>query len=107
MKPEPKQYRKKPVTIEAMQFPLGGIAQGAVARWVRENGGDARLYDGFVRKSEEPLSDGSRYYWESMSIKTLEGTMTAYPGDYIIKGIEGEFYPCRSDIFQKTYEVAE
>ena len=44
-------------------------------------------------------------YWQ---IDTLEGTMTATPGDYIIKGVQGEFYPCKPDIFEKTYEkVAE
>jgi hypothetical protein len=39
-----------------------------------------------------------------MVIKTLEGDMTAYAGDWIIKGVAGEFYPCRSDIFHKTYQ---
>ncbi len=41
---------------------------------------------------------------KSMKIKTLEGTMTAEPGDYIITGIKGEQYPCKPDIFEKTYE---
>ena len=40
-------------------------------------------------------------------IPTLEGTMTADIGDYIIKGIKGEFYPCKPDIFEATYELAE
>lgn len=39
-----------------------------------------------------------------MQIKTLEGTMTAEIGDWIIEGINGEFYPCKPDIFEKTYE---
>lgn len=43
-----------------------------------------------------------------MYIETLEGTMKASVGDYIIKGVNGEFYPCKPDIFEKTYEeVAE
>lgn len=104
---KPKIYRKLPVNIEAVQFPAGGMGQAEVARWVRDNGGDARLYDGNVRQLETPTVDGSYYLWVSMSIKTLEGTMHAHPGDYIIKGVEGEFYPCRPDIFQKTYEAAE
>jgi hypothetical protein len=39
-----------------------------------------------------------------MTIKTLEGDMTANVGDYIIKGVKGEFYPCKPDIFEQTYE---
>ena len=39
-----------------------------------------------------------------IEIQTLEGTMCAYPGDYIIKGVNGEFYPCKEDVFKKTYE---
>jgi len=41
---------------------------------------------------------------ESYAIHTLEGFMTVRKGDYIIKGVEGEFYPCRADIFERTYE---
>ena len=40
-------------------------------------------------------------------IKTLEGKMIALPGDWIIKGVKGEFYPCKPDIFEKTYELVE
>ena len=43
---------------------------------------------------------------KGMKIPTLEGGMTASMGDYIIKGIQGEFYPCKPDIFEATYEVA-
>lgn len=43
----------------------------------------------------------------SVTIKTLEGEMKAMPGDYIIKGVNGEFYPCTPDIFAKTYEEAD
>jgi hypothetical protein len=39
-----------------------------------------------------------------IAIRTLEGTMAALPGDYIIKGVQGEFYPCKPDIFQSTYD---
>ncbi|MCG2963705.1 hypothetical protein KZ308_28620, partial [Escherichia coli] len=47
-----------------------------------------------------PLSD-------SYDIETLEGTMTAQHGDWIIKGVQGEFYPCKPDIFKQTYEEAK
>ena len=43
----------------------------------------------------------------SLIIKTLEGNMRAEPGDYIIKGVQGEFYPCKSDIFKETYETID
>lgn len=42
-----------------------------------------------------------------INIDTLEGTMRADPGDFIIKGVNGEFYPCKPDIFEKTYEAVE
>jgi len=83
-----KQYRKKPVVIEAMQ--LQGNAE-QVMKWLTENGCGAAW---------ELDSDLPVY------IETLEGIMTANQGDYIIKGVNGEFYPCKSDIFAKTYEAA-
>lgn len=44
---------------------------------------------------------------EAMQLKTLEGEMMANEGDYIIKGVKGEFYPCKPDIFEMTYEAVE
>lgn len=44
---------------------------------------------------------------KTMTIEILEGTMTANVGDYIIKGVNGEFYPCKPDIFEKIYELIE
>ena len=75
-------YRKKPAVIEAWQnsdeneFPLW-VASADIGR---EPGG-------------------------VILINTLEGVMRAMPGDYIIKGVQGEFYPCKPDIFEATYEV--
>ena len=46
-------------------------------------------------------------YRYRISIPTLEGTMIASPGDYIIRGVQGEFYPCRADIFEQTYEPVD
>jgi hypothetical protein len=43
--------------------------------------------------------------WRVLMIKTLEGDFTASPGDWIIKGVKGEFYPCKPDIFEATYEL--
>lgn len=79
-------YRKKPVVIEAMQ-------------WL---GGNFIEIDNFITVHHETYpSQGI------VKIPTLEGVMEAIPGDYIIKGVNGEFYPCKPDIFYKTYEVAE
>ena len=76
-------YRKKPVVIEAVQF------NGRNSADIHEFCGD---------KVREPV--GKDY----LEIETLEGIHIASPSDYIIKGIKGEFYPCKPDIFEKTYE---
>lgn len=83
-----KQYRKKPVVIEAMQL-QGNSEQ--VMKWLTDNKCGASW----------ELDSGLPVY-----IETLEGIMTANQGDYIIKGVNGEFYPCKPDIFEKTYEAA-
>ena len=82
------QYRKKPVVITAVQYD-----------------GNFRCLDifsivevGNIRLGKE--EDGSPY----LIIPTLEGDMKCSKGDYIIKGIKGEFYPCKHDIFEATYE---
>ena len=84
-------FRKKPVVIEARrnEDTSASIAQ-ELATWC---GGRAR---------KNPLDHGSQIF-----IDTLEGTMVADWGDWIIKGIQGEFYPCKPDIFEATYELVE
>lgn len=77
-------FRKKPVVIEAVQFT--GHNAMEIMEW---------------SKSEEMSDD---FLGEFMEIKTLEGTMRAENGDWIIKGVKGEFYPCKPDIFEATYE---
>lgn len=79
-------FRKKPVVIEAVQF-RAGEQDGCFAEDV---------IAGRIRYPE----DGS------MLIKTLEGEMIARPGDWIIRGVKGELYPCKPDIFAATYEPA-
>lgn len=86
-------YRKKPVIIEAILWDetketcllLQGMGMSVVAcsTHAREN------------------------YVRNLKIETLEGSLNASKGDYIIKGIKGEFYPCKPDIFEATYEKAE
>ena len=83
-------YRKKPVVIEAVQLAEDSLDELAE-------------FCGFnIRDVENPL------YGSGIVIETLEGNMLARKGDWIIKGVNGEFYPCKPDIFEKTYEkVAE
>lgn len=80
-------FQKKPVQIEARQYTDGSWAR--IIDWVNANGGYAYLPAG-------PDLD--------IAIETLEGDMRALPGDWIIQGVKGEFYPCKPDIFEMTYE---
>lgn len=80
-------FRKKPVEIEAVQFPVSGTKTKELSDFL----------------GWEHDDDG--YNW--LDIETLDGTMRALPGDWIIKGVKGEFYPCKPDIFQATYEKLE
>ncbi len=72
-------FRKKPVVIEAIQW-TGNIDE-------------CKKFMGVICVKGDYIL-----------IPTLEGQMTASPGDYIIKGVQGEFYPCKPDIFEATYE---
>lgn len=90
-------YRKKPVVIEAMQFKKeftktlitkDNIPE--ICEWVRSRGGN-------ITTENFPET--------VLVISTLEGVMIARTGDYIIRGVKGEFYPCRQDIFEATYEA--
>jgi hypothetical protein len=88
-------YRKRPVVIEAMCW--DGTAEGAtpIIDWVLDGGGTARFVD-----YEDP--DMNPAY---LAIDTLEGTMRADPGDWVICGVAGEFYPCKPDIFEQSYTL--
>lgn len=82
-------YRKKPVIIEAVQWdPDDMEVVGSVIGSMMVNGLDASIGN----------DD------KNLLINTLEGTMSASRGDWIIKGVAGEFYPCKPDIFEATYE---
>ena len=84
--------RKKPVVVEAFRFAVDEPPQ-----WFKE----AESLDQVVCFSQY----GGEKRW--CEIQTLEGTMTAQVGDWIIRGVKGEFYPCRDDIFQQTYAPVE
>jgi hypothetical protein len=83
------QYRKKPVIVEAVQF-------------TKEN------YDAIAEftKDADPLWCNAMDADAHLKIQTLEGLMRASLGDWIIKGVKGEFYPCKPDIFDATYDPA-
>lgn len=77
-------YRKKPVIVEAIQY-------------------NGKNRDEILVKLKMS-SIGEDFVSRDLIIETLEGDMHATVGDYIIKGVNGEFYPCKPDIFDKTYE---
>lgn len=90
-------YRKKPVVIEAFNYD-GDLKDSSgryyVPIWAELAFEEGVLFYGY----DEP--------WE-LYVKTLEGTVHVSVGDYLIKGINGELYPCKPDIFHKTYEAVE
>lgn len=91
-------YRKKPVVIEAFQFTEESILNSTpkekqVPLW-------------FIKSPDTSIHVTEKIHNSHYAlIKTLEGEMRAAPDDWIIKGINGEIYPCKPDIFEKTYEL--
>jgi hypothetical protein len=88
-------YRKKPVVIEAMQFTtnneVGSPTMDSIINWCNQG-----------KDKPNAWHNGTDIF-----IFTLEGEMRASVGDFIIKGVNGEFYPCKADIFAKTYDEVE
>lgn len=82
-------YRKKPVVIEAVQWSGNNLNE---------------ILDFMKDKQPNYYEDDEK---KLLTIQTLEGNMIASVSDYIIKGVKGEFYPCKPDIFKQTYEVVE
>lgn len=95
-------FRKKPVVIDAIKL-IGGTKN---IKDILEFMGQ-KVDTTFSRSSEEFDNYCSIVNKTGLIIKTLEGTMIASIGDYVIKGVNGEFYPCKPDIFEKTYEAVE
>lgn len=106
-----KRYRKKPVEIEAMLWDGTADGAGPIVDWVLDNGGTARwheerLVDTAQIPSGAVISRPRRNPVPThIAIDTLEGTMRTAPGDWVIRGVQGEFYPCKPDIFAATYDV--
>ena len=86
-------YRKKPIVIEAFQLNSRGLV------------GEDWFWDAVTRNDIITYNFGKFHLEDAYcEIKTLEGTMIANTGDYIVREINGEIYPCKPDIFEKTYE---
>ena len=90
---KPERWRKKPVVIEAME--VSNTSAGDVAAWC----------GGRLRYEAKPSDRGDVAEW--IDIPTMEGVMRADRGDYVIRGVKGEFYPCKPDIFAATYEPVD
>lgn len=84
-------YKKKPVEVQAVEYDNTDESRDFILSWIDNYGGDAYVWH---------VEDGVT----NLIIGTLEGDMVANPGDYIIKGVKGEFYPCKPDIFVATYD---
>jgi len=85
-------YKKKPVNIQAVQWKGGELSE--TPKWISE-----ALYKNISRDNGAIMRMRDVIY-----IRTLEGVMIASDGDYIIKGVQGELYPCKPDIFKLTYD---
>lgn len=79
-----KKYRKKPIIVDALQW----------------TGGNLNAVRDFLGKSWGWIEED-----RCIMVRTLEGNMLCKPGDYLIKGVAGEFYPCKESIFNATYEL--
>lgn len=96
-------YRKKPVVVEAWQLVGTNAETHAVYQWI-----EANTQGSFDPLTEEIPASGVSIdpATGSFLIATLEGVMQAKPGDWVIRGVQGEFYPIKDSIFRETYEPA-
>lgn len=88
---------KKPMTIQAIKF--DGLNTEEVLKFTN----NSVMIDTEIRNCSSDNPDG--YDYPCVKVETLEGCMTASIGDYIIKGVQGEFYPCKPEIFLASYDI--
>lgn len=92
----PKTYRKLPIEIQAIHY--DGTNQAEVVEFMQDSSlASGSLLDDFPEAEDR----------ESLYVETLEGIFHISKDDFVIKGVQGEFYPCKPDIFWKTYELVE
>lgn len=97
-------YTKKPITIEAFQMTRERRADNKDwPEWLNEAWNKSHQTIGSIFPKNYPLSDGT----DELKVMTMEGPLTIAFGDWIIRGIQGELYPCKPDIFAATYESAD
>ncbi len=87
-------YRKKPIVIDAVQYAGHGSVHGSandIPEWFFEAFEDGTLVP---TNGADPLR-----------VTTMEGDIVVSPGDWVIRGVKGELYPCKPDIFEETYEA--
>lgn len=89
-------FRKRPVIIEAEYFDGSADRAAEIVAWILAGGGQANAYPDH--------DDPDRWH---IIIETLEGAMGAAPDTYVVRGVAGEFYACRGDVFLATYESVD
>lgn len=95
-------YKKKPVVIEAIKYSNQPEINREIIDWSR-NSKTPAFMDIEFRNHSDKYPDGFEY--PVLIIKTLDGDMTVREGDYVIKGTQGEFYPCKPQAFSDAYEA--
>lgn len=103
---KPQKYRKKPVIIEAVHFDGSTTDLHGVYCWIEDNTDGSFEPMGVIEGRKPCPASGVSIDPRDgrMMIATLEGFHHANVGDWIIRGVQGEFYPCKPDIFEATYE---
>ncbi len=96
-------YRKKPVIIEAVKYRKGMNELNILAFMKCGDPNNIKCLPNYYIDPDYKRGLANN----PLQIHTLEGIMNASDGDYIIKGVDGEFYPCKPDIFEKTYEECQ
>lgn len=103
---EPQRFRKKSIEILAMQWEGGLEDASDVIYWVIGNGGTAGYHEENAQCTCTPPVGSDYIESEHILIKTLEGYHSALPGDWVIQGLKGEFYPHKGDFFFEAYDPA-
>ena len=99
-----------PVVIQAFRWDGGAEKATPIINWILENGGTTRWDEGHrepLAADKGVITEWGPWIPEHLYILTLEGEMKANPGDWIIRGTRGEFYPCKPEVFAEKYKILE